>query len=175
MMSKTTSKTVPIHDNVFDVLFDVVFDVIFYVILYYIFDDSFHVVFDMVFQVKFFNRVDAYGYQHPCHKQEEEEGYQHPASHASRFTTWTEARAFPIDAQNATCLLSAKDIVRTIEILPGKDDSGTEDFIKSIKRATLRCSQLDLLLDFKIAEKIQDQAKRSIRFIPINHYDATNA
>ena len=30
MMSKTTSKTVPFHDNVFDVLFDVIF----YVILY---------------------------------------------------------------------------------------------------------------------------------------------
>ena len=45
MMIKTTSKTVPIHDNVFDVLFDVVFD------------DFFHVVFDMVFEVQFFNRV----------------------------------------------------------------------------------------------------------------------
>ena len=53
-MSKTTSKTVPIHYNVFDVLFDVIF----YVILYHVFDDFFHVVFDMVFEVKFFNRVE---------------------------------------------------------------------------------------------------------------------
>ena len=48
MISKTTLKTVPIHENVFNVLFNV--------ILYYVFDDFFHVVFDMVFEVKFFNR-----------------------------------------------------------------------------------------------------------------------
>ena len=49
MMSKTLSKTVPIHDNVFDVLFDVVFD-------------FFHVVFDIIFEVKCFNRVDSFGW-----------------------------------------------------------------------------------------------------------------
>ena len=53
MMSKATSKTVPIHDNVFYVLFDVIF----YVILYHVFDGFFHVVFNIVFEVKFFNRA----------------------------------------------------------------------------------------------------------------------
>ena len=44
-MLKTTSKTVPIHDNVFDVLFDVVFGIIFYVILYHVFDNFFMLFF----------------------------------------------------------------------------------------------------------------------------------
>ena len=99
-------------------------------------------------------------------------GFSNAPTHTNpRLTAWTEARAFPKDTQNVTCVPPAKDIVSTIEILLEKDDNGTEDVIKSIKRGKLRCSQPDLLLDFIIAEKIQDQAKRSIRFIPNNNYD----
>ena len=35
----------------------------------------------------------------------------------------------------------------------------------------MRCSQPDLLVDLIIAEKIKDQAKRAIRFNPIDNYD----
>ena len=52
MMSKTTSKSVPILDNVFDILFHVIF----YEIFNLPFDDLFHLVLDMVFKIKFFNR-----------------------------------------------------------------------------------------------------------------------
>ena len=53
----------------------------------------------------------------------------------------------------------------------GRDDCGVEDFISSVKRAKCRCSQKDLLLDFIIAEKITDQAKRAIRFTSIRTYE----
>ena len=48
---------------------------------------------------------------------------------------------------------------------------GIEDFIKSIKRARLRCYQPDLLLDVIFTEKIQEQAKRSIPYAEIGNYD----
>ena len=40
-----------------------------------------------------------------------------------------------------------------------------------MKRARVRCSQPDLLLDFIIAEKIKDQAKQSIRHTGIGSYE----
>ena len=70
-----------------------------------------------------------------------------------------------------TTSISVNDIIRTIEELKGRYDIGVEDFIKTVKRAQMRCSQPDLLLDFVIAEKIKDQAKRAIRFNPIHNYD----
>ncbi|XP_033222760.1 uncharacterized protein LOC117176615 [Belonocnema kinseyi] len=70
-----------------------------------------------------------------------------------------------------TTSIPAKDIIRTVEELRGRDDVDLEDFIKSVKRAKSRCSQPDLLLDFIIAEKIKDQAKRGIRFSSIDDYD----
>ena len=73
------------------------------------------------------------------------------------------------DPENVTS--PAKDIIRTIEPLKGRDDNGVEDFIKSIKKARLRCNQQNLLLDFIIAEKIVENAKRAIRFTPINSYE----
>lgn len=65
----------------------------------------------------------------------------------------------------------AKDIIRMVETINGHDDVGIETFINTIKRAKVRCSQLDLLLDFILTEKIQEQAKKSIRFIPIHSFD----
>lgn len=65
----------------------------------------------------------------------------------------------------------AKDIVRTIRALNGKDDIGVEDFIKAVKRARAQCNEEDLLLGLIIAEKIADQAERSIRHLAINSYE----
>ena len=70
-----------------------------------------------------------------------------------------------------TTSISANDISRTIEELKGCDDMGVEDFIKTVKRARIRCSQPDLLLDLIIANKIRDRAKRTIPFNPIDNYD----
>ena len=63
----------------------------------------------------------------------------------------------------AAALIPAKDRNRTIEVLNGRDDMGTHDFIKSIKRIRVRYSQPGLLLDFIITEKIVDQTKRAIK------------
>ena len=52
-----------------------------------------------------------------------------------------------------TTSISANDIIRTIEELKVRDDIRVEDFIKTVKRARMRCSQLDLLLELIIAEK----------------------
>ena len=52
-----------------------------------------------------------------------------------------------------------------------QDDVGVEDFIRSIKRAKLHCSQPNILLDFIIAQKIKGLAEKTIRFIPIDSYD----
>ena len=71
----------------------------------------------------------------------------------------------------ASTLIPTKDLIRTIDVLNGRDDMGTHDFIKSIKRALVRSLQPKLLLDFIIAEKIVNQAKRAIRYSPINSYD----
>ena len=68
-------------------------------------------------------------------------------------------------------MIPAKDLIRTIEVLTGRDDCGVEDFIVSVKCAKGRCSQKDLLLDFIIAEKITDIAKRAIRFTSIKTHE----
>ena len=64
-----------------------------------------------------------------------------------------------------------KDIIVTIEVLNGKDDCGVEYFIKIVKKAHKRCCQKDLLLDLILSQKVIDQAKRAIRFIPIEDYE----
>ena len=68
-------------------------------------------------------------------------------------------------------LIPAKDLIRTIEVLNGRDDIGVRDFIKGVKRARNDCSEPDLLLRFVIAEKIIDHAKRAIRYANIKNYD----
>lgn len=64
--------------------------------------------------------------------------------------------------QRVDLLVSAKEIIRTVEPINGQDGVGTQDLIKTVKRARLRCSKPDMLLDFLFAEKIVDRAKRSI-------------
>lgn len=68
-------------------------------------------------------------------------------------------------------LSPATKIIRTMKVLKGKDDLGIEDFITSVKRARDRCSDPDLLLDLIIAEKIQENAERAIRYLDITSYD----
>ena len=83
----------------------------------------------------------------------------------------SERRQLYREEENYEHPILAKDIIRTIEVLKGRDDCGVEDFISSVKRAKGRCLQKDLLLDFIIAEKITDQAKRAIQFTSIRTYE----
>ena len=80
---------------------------------------------------------------------------------------------FPMASQHQGYepLSLAKDIIRIVESLNGHDDVGVYDFIKSVKRAKLRCSQPSLLLDYVLTEKITRSAKRSIRHTHIDNYE----
>ena len=79
---------------------------------------------------------------------------------------------FPSRQENPTAnLMIAKDVVRTIKPINGRDDIGVEDFIRSVKKARRRCSQPELLLDFIIAEKITQQAEKALRYIKIDDYE----
>ena len=61
--------------------------------------------------------------------------------------------------------------LETIRTLNGQDDIGGEDFVKSVKRARMKKSQPNLLLDLIIAKKIQGLAEKEIRYQQINSYD----
>lgn len=67
--------------------------------------------------------------------------------------------------------ISARDAIRAIKPLNGQDDAGVEEFIRKVEKIRQQCSQPDLLLDFILAEKIQQQAERAIRFNDIYIYD----
>ncbi|CAL7937383.1 unnamed protein product [Xylocopa violacea] len=67
--------------------------------------------------------------------------------------------------------MRAKDAIRTIETLRGRDDVGVEDFIHSVRKAKTRCCEPDLLLDLILVEKITEHAKRSIRYLKIESYE----
>ena len=54
--------------------------------------------------------------------------------------------------------------------LKERDDNDVENFIKIIRKAQLRCNWQNLLLDFIIAKKIIENAKRAIRFTLINTF-----
>ena len=68
-------------------------------------------------------------------------------------------------------LMIAKDVIRTIKPINGRDEIGVEDFTRSVKKARKRCSQPELLLDFIIAEKITQQAEKALRYIKIDDYE----
>ncbi|CAL7933002.1 unnamed protein product [Xylocopa violacea] len=59
--------------------------------------------------------------------------------------------------------MRAKDTIRTIETLRGRDDVEVEDFIYLVRKAKTRCCEPDLSLDLILVEKITERAKRSIR------------
>lgn len=67
--------------------------------------------------------------------------------------------------------MKAKDVIRTIETLRGRDDVGVEDFIKSVMYARSICSERTLLLKLIIVEKITENAKRSIRYTTIETFN----
>lgn len=51
--------------------------------------------------------------------------------------------------------ISARDAIRAIKPLNGQDDAGVEEFIRKVEKIRQQCNQPDLLLDFILAEKIQ--------------------
>ena len=59
-------------------------------------------------------------------------------------------------------MLPAKDVVRTVETLGRRS---------TVKHAKLRCSQPDLLLDLILTERIIGNAKRALRYIPVNYFN----
>ena len=67
--------------------------------------------------------------------------------------------------------IPARDAIRAIKPLNGQGDAGVEEFIRKVQRIRQQCSQPDLLLDFILAEKIQQQAERAIRFNDIYTYE----
>ena len=58
--------------------------------------------------------------------------------------------------------ISARDAIRDIKPLIGQDDARVEEFIRTVQRLRQQCSQPDLLLDFILAEEIQQKAERAI-------------
>ena len=67
--------------------------------------------------------------------------------------------------------INATIALETIRTLNGQDNVGVEDFVKSVKRARMKTSQPNLLLDLIIAKKIQGLAEKAIRYQQINSYD----
>ena len=99
------------------------------------------------------------------------------ASGAHASLSLTPAHAFPRNTLQAVSptenepLSHATELIRTVEVLNGQDDVGVHDFINTVKRAKIRCSQPGLLLDYILTEKIVGNAKRAIRHCPISSYD----
>ena len=98
-----------------------------------------------------------------------------PSAHAS--PSLTPAHAFPRNTLEAVSsrenepLSHATELIRTVEVLNGQDDVGVHDFINTVKRAKIWCSQPGLLLDYIITEKIVGNAKKAIRHCLISSYD----
>ena len=76
--------------------------------------------------------------------------------------------------QPARTMIKAKDAIRMVETLRGRDDVGVEDFIKSAEYARSVCSEEQLLLKLIVVEKVIENAKRSIRYINIESYGELN-
>ena len=52
----------------------------------------------------------------------------------------------------------------------GRDDIGVEGFIKKVRKARAKCREQSDLLDLIIAQKITEDAERSIRHLDIESY-----
>ena len=96
---------------------------------------------------------------------EQEDGRVNQKENINRSKFCTQATYESEDRINATMVL------QTIRTLNGQDDIGVEDFVKSVKRARMKTSQPNLLLDLIIAKKIQGLAEMAIRYQQINSYD----
>lgn len=87
-------------------------------------------------------------------------------------SAWHDPNVTPsVPIVNHRANIPAKDVVRTIRSFRGRDDTGVEDFITSIKIARTQCKEDDFLLRLIIAEKVTEHAERSIRHLTINSYD----
>ena len=67
--------------------------------------------------------------------------------------------------------MGAKLAIETIKPINGQDDMGVEDFIKTVKRARIRCEEPEILLDLILAKKITHVAEKAIRYMQINSYE----
>ena len=67
--------------------------------------------------------------------------------------------------------VNVKTAIETIRVINGQDDIGVEDFIKTVKTAKIRCTQLKLLLELVIAKRITGFAESAIQYIQINSYE----
>ena len=85
--------------------------------------------------------------------------------HSSQHTTFIPGAPYEERRMNA------KLAIETIKTLNGQDDMGVEDFVKTIKKAKLQCSEPVILLDLILAKKIIGNAEKAIRYIPINSYE----
>ena len=67
-------------------------------------------------------------------------------------------------------LIRAKETIRIVETLRGRDDVDVVDFIKSVEFAKQCCNEEQLLLKLILVEKIIGKAKRNIKYIDIKTY-----
>lgn len=68
-------------------------------------------------------------------------------------------------------LMRAKDTMKFIETLRGRDDVRVEHFIKSVRFARNNCSEKATLLKLLLIEKITENTKQSIRYTTIETYE----
>lgn len=88
-----------------------------------------------------------------------------------RSSTWHDSRVTPsAPPVLPRSSILAKDVVRTIRSLRGRNDTGVEDFISSVKAARTQCGEDEFLLRLIIA-KITERAERNIRHLSIVSYE----
>ena len=58
--------------------------------------------------------------------------------------------------------MGAKLAIETIKPINGQDDMGVDDFIKTVKRARIRCEEPEILVDLIVAKKITHAQKKAI-------------
>ena len=71
-------------------------------------------------------------------------------------------------SQNDT--ISPRDVVKLIKKFNSQDEMGIEPFIALDNRIKMQCRNSKVLLDWIIAEKIEGEAEKSIRFLSIQSY-----
>lgn len=77
----------------------------------------------------------------------------------------------PIYGEHANYMLIPSEALRTMESLNGRNDTGVEKFIKSIKFTRTRNDDKESLLHMILTKKIIENAKQNIRFCQISNYD----
>ena len=101
-------------------------------------------------------------------KSTDDEALEQPRMGNSREQMYYQRPTAPIEEDER---IDAKLTIETIKTLNGQDDMSVEDFIKSIKKAKIRYTQPNLLLDLIVAKKIQGIAEKATRYSQINSYE----